>query len=301
MNRIAVIGLGTLGGAVCKNIATMDAIEELVIIDYDIIESKNIHNSVYHVSQIGDAKVDALTELIENDINIIPIQEKYKEGKTKLPNCDLILDCRDVVCNRGNEIDVRLYITEKILIIDCRKNIRTQHNYKGAYRNELSKSELNKAGFFASQIICSNQITEMQRKQSVQKIDLNILPSIIDQAMKKNDKDRVDIIYDSDIGDKLHCLEENIEPILKLSKSKDIDVFIGERNSDPFKKIQKIPQFSKTKYACIPHSSLKNSNDLIKTLLNIVKEQGNIVNFLVTLRNMNGEIFIELLEETGAA
>lgn len=301
MNRIAVIGLGTLGGAICKNISTMQSIEELVIVDYDVVESRNIHNSVYHASQIGDTKVDALTELIEDDIDVIPINEKYKEGKTKIPECDLVLDCRDIVCDRGNEIDVRLYITGKILIIDCRKNIRTQHNYKGSYRNQLSKSELNKAGFFASQIVCSDQIKEMKEQKSVQRIDLNLLPSMVDQAMKASNENRIDIIYDSDVGERLHCLEENIEPILCLNQTKDVDVFIGERNLDPFSRLMKMPRVAKTKYAVIPQNSLRNSNDLIGALSNIVKEQSNIVNFIVTLRKVNGETFVELLEETGAA
>jgi len=301
MKRIAVIGLGTLGGAVCKNISTMESIEELVIVDYDVLESRNIHNSVYNASQIGETKVDALTELIENDIGVIPIHEKYKERKTKLPECDLVVDCRDVVCNRGNEIDVRLYITGRILIIDCRKNIRSQYHYKGSYRNQLSKSELNKAGFFASQIICSDQIKEMKQNQLVQRIDLNLLPSIIDQAMKTSNKNRIDIIYDSDVGDRLHCLEENIDPILCLNQTKDVEVFIGERNLDPFRQMQRLPQVAKTKYDVIPQNSLRNSNDLIYALSKIVKEQCNIVNFIVTLRSVNGETFVELLEETGAA
>jgi len=301
MNRIAVIGLGTLGGAVCKNLSTMECIEELVLVDFDILESRNIHNSVYRASQIGDRKVDALTEIIEDDIDIIPIHEKYKEGKTNLPECDLIVDCRDVVCNRGKEIDVRLYITGKILIIDCRKNIRTQHIYKGSYRSQLSKSELNSAGFFASQILCSDQITKMKEQNLVQKIDLNLLPTLINNEMTEKNKNRIDIVYDSAVGDRLQCLEENIEPILCLSRTKDIDVFIGEKHFDPFKKLNKLPQVAKTKYAVIPHNSLNNSNDLIKALTNIVKEQCNIVNFIVTLRKVNGETFIELLEETGAA
>jgi hypothetical protein len=119
--------------------------------------------------------------------------------------------------------------------------------------------------------------------------------------MQTSNKNRVDIIYESDVGDRLHCLEENIEPILCLNQTKDVDVFIGERNLDPFKQLQNIPQVAKTKYAVIPQNSLRDSTDLIGVLSNIVREQSNIVNFIVTLRKVNGETFVELLEETGAA
>ncbi len=308
MKRIAVIGLGTLGGALCKNISEMESIDELIIVDYDKVESKNIHNSVYKASQIGETKVDALKEIIENDVHVIPNNMKYKEGKTPLPKCDLIIDCRDIVCDRGNEIDVRLYISGKILIIDCRKNIKTQYNYEGSYRRHLSKSELNKAGFFAAQIICSDQIKNLLSNKTVQRLDLNLLPSIINKAMKKSLDNRIDIIYETvDGSERLQCLEENIQPIMNLVRTKDVDVYIGEKESKemclvkPFRKVDKVPEVTKTKYAVIPHNSLRNSNDLIHALSKIVKKQHNLVNFIVTLRTLEGETFVELLEETGAA
>jgi len=308
MKRIAVIGLGSLGGTVCKNIAEMESIEELILVDYDRVESKNIHNSVYTASQIGEKKVDALAELLVENINVTTIHEKYIEGKTILPKCDLIVDCRDFVCSRGSEIDVRLYITGKILIIDCRKNVKSQYDYEGSYRRQLPKSELNKAGFFAAQIICSDQINHLLEDKSVQRVDLNLLSSIINDAMKQSIENRVDIIYDAVDGlDRIHCLEENIEPILNLSKTKNVDVYVGEKESRALSLFKTpimfdgFPKESKTKYAVIPRNSLRNSNDLINCLTTIVKEQNNIVNFIVTLRKENGETFVELLEETGAA
>ena len=308
MKRIAVIGLGTLGGSLCKNISEMESIDELVIIDYDILESRNIHNSVYNASHIGETKVDALKEIIENDINVIPLNMKYKEGKTPFPKCDIVVDCRDIVCDRGKEIDVRLYISGKILIIDCRKNVRTIHNYEGSYRRHLSKNELNKAGFFASQIICSEELYHLKQNNIVQRIDLDLLPSIINKAMKKRFDNHIDIIYEAvDGADRLQCLSENIQPIMKLNKVKDVSVFIGERESKDLcltkslNPVNNLLQGPKTKFAVIPQNKLRNSNDLIHTLSEIVRTQHNLVNFIVTVRERNGETFIELIEETGAA
>ena len=308
MKRIAVIGLGTLGGALCKNISAMESIDELVIIDYDTIESKNVHNSVYNASHIGETKVDALKEIIEEDVHVVPLIMKYKEGKTSIPECDLVVDCRDIVCDRGKEIDVRLYISGKILIIDCRKNVRTQYNYEGSYRRHLSKSELNKAGFFASQIICSKELDYLKGNNTVQRIDLNLLPSIISEAMKKRFDNHVDIIYEAvDGSERLQCLTENIQPIMKLNRGSDVNVYVGERESEelnllkPFRSIDSLFKTPKTKYAVIPHNTLRNTNDLRHALTEIVRTQHNLVNFIVTVRELNGETFVELLEETGAA
>ena len=306
--RIAVIGLGTLGGALCKQISEMESIDELVIVDYDVLESKNVYNSVYKASQIGEPKVDALKELIEDDIHVSPLNMKYKEGKTSLPQCDLVVDCRDVVCDRGNEIDVRLYISGKILILDCRKNVKTKHNYEGSYRRRLTKSELNKAGFFAAQIICSDEITHLKQNNTVQRIDLNLLPSIINKEMRKRFDNHIDIIYESVDGvDRLQCLTENIQPIMKLSREGNVKVYVGERESknlnliNPIRPVDSILETPKTKFAVIPQSSLRTSSDLINALSDIVKSQHNLVNFIVTVRELNGETYVELIEETGAA
>jgi hypothetical protein len=283
-------------------------LDELIIIDYDIVESKNVHNSIYEASYIGEYKVDALKDILKNNIKITSINTVYEEGKTKLPPSDLVIDCRDIVCNRGSEIDVRLYISGKILIIDCRKNVKTQYNYEGAYRRQLSRNELNKAGFFAAQIVCSEEIWQLKKNNSVQRMDLNLLPSILNREMKKSLDNQIDIIYEeSDAINRLQCLPENIEPIISLNKKQDVDVFIGEKDlptlflPDKQTKINKLPELAKTKFAIIPHDSLKNSTDLINALSNIVKQQNNLVNFIVTIRKENGETFVELLEETGAA
>jgi len=305
MKRIAVIGLGTLGGSLCKNISeTAESIDELIIVDYDIVERKNIKNSIYKISQIGETKVDALTELIKDEIRVIPLTMKYIEGKTPLPKCDLVIDCRDVVCSRGNEIDVRLYITGKILIIDCRKNVKTTYDYAGSYRHQISKNELNKAGFFATQIICNDQINQMIKNKVIQRVDLNLIPAFINEGIKRSIDNRMDIVYDG--VERLHNVEEHITPIMNLNKTSDVEVYIGPKEDEEFqffndRPVDNIITFPKKRFALIPKNSLKTSNDLINTLSDVVKKQYNLVNFIVTLKRLKGETIVELLEETGAA
>lgn len=299
---MTVIGLGTLGGFLCKHISEIESIKELTIVDHDIVEGRNVFKSVYRVEDVGEYKVDALCNIINEDVTVTKINTRYIEGKTQLPPSDLVIDCRDIVCDRSSEIDVRFFISERILMIDCRKNVRNRCDYEGAYRIQLNKSEINTASFFAAQTIVSGQLKEMINNNMVQRINLNLISSVMDKSIRRTLNNKLDIIYElADNAQRLQCIEENIRPILKLNKKSDVEVFIGERTKE-LNNVIPFPQVAKTKYALIPQNSLNNSFDVIQALTDIVKEQPGIMNFIVTVRKDNFESpFIELVEETGAA
>lgn len=302
--KVAVIGIGTLGGFLCKHISDLDGVKELVIIDYDIVESKNTFRSIYNSSHIGEYKVNALAEILNDDVSITKINHKYIEGKILLPHCDLIIDCRDIVCNRNNEIDIRLYISGRVLIVDCRKQVKNACSYDGTYSVKLTKNEVNKAAFYAAQIIDSRNIYKMMSQNMVQRIDLDIVPVILNKSITRTLENKIDIIYDDEnISRRLQCVEDNIKPILKLNKQHPIDVYVGEKQHQNI--IQKIfnknPGIEKTKYAIIPTNSMNSSLDVMRKLSDIIMLQPGVSNFIVTVRSENGKSFVELLEETGAA
>jgi len=300
---VAVIGVGTLGGFLCKHISELNCVKELVIIDPDTIESKNIFKSVYNSSQIGEFKVNALADIINDDVTVTKINKKYVEGKTFLPRCNLVIDCRDVVCNRDMEIDVRFYVSGKVLIMDCRKQVKNACSYDGAYSIELTKNEINKASFYAAQMIDSEEILDMMKNNLVQRIDLEILPSVMNRAIRQTLENKIDIIYEEpNLSQRIHCLEENIKPILHLNKTKPVDVYIGKRNHQTIlqRVFDSIPEAS-SKYAMIPTGSMTTSSDVMKRISALVEMQPGVSNFIVTMRRRNGEKFVELLEETGAA
>ena len=307
LKRIAIIGLGTLGGFLSKHISELDSVKELVIMDYDLVETKDIYKSIYDHSKVGELKVTALKEIIGDDVLVMDFNHKYKEGKTKLPECDLVIDCRDFVCDRLGEIDVRLYISGTVLIIDCRKIVKNKCQYDGAYTINLSKTEINKAAFFATQIIDSDQIENLMKNNLIQRLDLNLFPELMQKAIKESLDNKIDIIYElSDGSERLHCLEENIKPILNLNKRQDVDVFVGGKPKPkkfPTKLLEKfiMPGVATTKHELIPANSLKSSNDVISNLATLVKKQGGVSNFIVTIKKVNGDQYIELFEETGAA
>lgn len=303
-SRVAVIGLGTLGGFLCKHISDLDGVEELIIVDHDIVEGKNVFKSIYTSSQVGEYKVDALKPLLNDDVTVTKINQRYIEGKTRLPICDLVIDCRDVVCDRANEIDIRFFISGKVLVIDCRKNVRLSCEYEGSYSIPLTKGEVNRAAFYAAHLIESDQINHILRNNLVQRIDLDLLPSIMGKAIKTSLENRMDMIYENpDLSQRLQCVEDNVKPILELNKSQNVDVYVGERRSPTLlqKLFGRAPEVAETTYALIPANSMHTSMDVMQRLSDLVKQQPGVSNFIVTVRNENGKTYVELLEETGAA
>ena len=118
-NSIAVIGIGTLGGHLVKCLSELECVKRIVLVDFDVVEPKNISNSIYSPKDIGRFKTDALKELItlgNDDIQIISLNEEFNEGCTEIPSCDLVIDCRDYIYDRGNIIDCRMYISSRFLI-----------------------------------------------------------------------------------------------------------------------------------------------------------------------------------------
>jgi len=302
--KVAIIGIGTLGGFLCKHISELNQVKEIVIIDPDVIESKNTFTSIYNSFQVGEYKVDALADIINDDVAVTKINRKYVEGKTSLPTCNLVIDCRDVVCDRTSEIDVRFYISRRILMIDCRKQVKNACSYDGAYTIELTQNEINKASFYAAQVIDSIEIFDMMKNNLIQQIDLDILPSIMEKAISRSMENKMDIIYEkSDMTNRLQCIEDHIKPILNLNKIQPIDIYIGEQKPTNIiqKLFKKMPEVAETQYALIPTGSLNTSMDVIKRLSDLVKIQPGVSNYIVTIRRKYGKTFIELLEETGAA
>ena len=286
LRKILVIGVGSFGGFLCKHLSELDSVEQLYIVDLDCVEPKNVRNSIYSISQVGEYKVDALAHNIQDEVSVMAFRTNYEEGKTTLPKVDLVIDCRDMVCDRGTEIDVRLYISGRQLIIDCRKNVKCHREYQGAYSINLSKSEISKAAFFAAQILESEELTNLRHNNLIQTIDLDVIPEALYRSIKETLDNKSDILYEVfDQTNRIQRLEENIQPIMELNKTKDVKVLVSER-----------PECS-----VIPKGALNNSSDLIEKLTDMVKEHSDFMNFLVVMKERNGEAYVELIEETGGS
>ncbi len=282
--NIVIIGLGTLGGFAAEAISNLENTEKLVIIDHDIVEQKNLKNSIYRQIDIGTPKVEALKDILTNqnpNIEIWAFQTKYIEGKTKLTKEDLVIDCRDYTYDRKSEIDVRFYISSRYLMCDFRKNVTYKERRAGKYITALTKNDLKHAATLISMMIETVSIAALIEIQTVQKYELDYV--------KYFENNCYDIVYEDVVGeDKFVNLPDKIVPILDMNKDKDLTIFLGSRSYPIAEKL-------------IPINTLKSSRDLISTLTSVVSCQKDFNNFVVSVFNEGDNIYIELIPETGAA
>ena len=63
--RIAILGIGTLGGYVTESLSTLETTEQLIVIDHDIVEIENLKDTIYRQIDIGLLKTDAIYDIID--------------------------------------------------------------------------------------------------------------------------------------------------------------------------------------------------------------------------------------------
>lgn len=283
-DTVTVIGVGTLGGFTAEAIANLESTEKLIIVDDDVVEQKNLKNSIYRPIDIDTAKVDALKDIILHqnyDVEIWAFQTKYIEGVTKIPDKGLVIDCRDFTYNRNNEIDARFYISSRYLMGDFRKNVCYLEPQEGRYIVELTRQDLRYAASIISMMIENNVITKLINNQTVQKYELD--------CVKHIDKTQCDIVYDSIPGnEKFVNLTETLLPIIGENQDKAVTVFVGSK-VDPI--VQQL----------IPAKTFNDSRDIVQQLSSIVAYQKDFNHFVISFFREENNIYIELIPETGAA
>lgn len=280
---VTIIGLGTLGGFTAEALADSDDIEKIVIIDHDTVEQKNLKNSIYRQIDIDTPKALALKEILLNkDTNtkIWASTKKFIEGIIKIPKTDLVIDCRDITYNRDDIIDARFYVSSRYLIGDFRKSVKYKKEQQGKYITELTKNDLKQAASIISSLIQNNIITTLIKKQKVQKYELD--------HYKHIQEDPHDIIYDNITENKFINLKEKLVSILDTNKKYSVTLFVGS-------KVNPIDE------AIIPINAFNTSNDIIIKFLEIIKQQNEYNNFIVSTLHENNKYYIELIPETGAA
>jgi len=290
---IVIIGLGSLGGFFAENISRMDGLQSLILIDPDIVEDRNIGRSIYRKNDIGKFKVETLKNIIKHnsdELNITTHPIEYIDNKVVTPDADLVVDCRDIICSRNNNIDVRLYISFNMLVIDSKKNIKVNKQSNGRYIHNLRNVDLAAASIIATQMIYSGEIKDLIRKQITHQIPINSANKEILKSIREFDN-KPDIVIDYCKGDeKIKNFYECLPSIVKANTTKDLILIVGQD-----KEGQVIQKFKKCEITSFNNAVTKIGE--VTRNLNL-----NYESYTLRLNDLGyDEVYIELLPETGGA
>ena len=134
LKHISVAGTGSIGSYLCDNLLKGDIVEKLKIYEPDIVDEKNLKNSIYRKSDIGSLKIDALEKLFQDDrVEYYPVKydDRYKDES-------FMIDCTDI--EQEWLSDLRLSLLGDLLFVQpskCIDNIRTEE-----YFIETKKSQI---------------------------------------------------------------------------------------------------------------------------------------------------------------
>ena len=286
VSSVTVIGLGTLGGFLCESFSRIGSIKKMVVIDYDTVHKKNIAGSIYTSKYIGNSKVHSIKKIIKclsQNLEVVGVKQKYIEGTTKLPcSTDLVFDCRDFIYDRNGEIDSRLFITSRYIVLDCRRKVSYNNHFEGAYNQKVTRLDLANAANIVSSLVENGKIFDIIEKEIVHKVELDYVSRKTHEILQE--KDNMVTIPDPKFID----LEDSLHKILESNKNRSLKVFLGSKESSlMFKEIQK--------------GSLTSSNDVVSLLTQFVQSPFATAGFIVVLHDKQKEAYLELLPETGAA
>lgn len=286
-SNFCLIGLGTVGGFLAKNLTDLETTKKLILIDYDKVKENNIKNSIFTKKDIGKPKVEVLKNKFQERCSIDIIKDKFIEGKTilKPDKNQLVIDCRDFTYHRKELIDVRLSISLRNLIIDCRKNVHYKKQHEGKYISRLTKTELNMAAQTAVMFMENEIFDQLLKKHIVHKIPIDSLTDKLKILIDRNS----DIIYDNFDEDNFINLSVNYTKIIEMNKEKDLIMYIGDKHLSYTETI-------------IPKNNLRNIQDIIFNFVSLTKKLPTKFNFyIVSVSTLNDKYYVELLPEIGSA
>ncbi|MCD5407641.1 MAG: sulfur carrier protein ThiS adenylyltransferase ThiF [Desulfotomaculum sp.] len=103
--KIGLAGNGGLGSN-CAQFLVRSGFKQLVLVDFDIIDYSNLNRQFYFIHQVGQFKVQALKENLQQinpDVAITTVKDKLNQQNMVqiFADCDVVVEALDeVVCKR---------------------------------------------------------------------------------------------------------------------------------------------------------------------------------------------------------
>lgn len=270
---ICVIGIGTIGGFLCKYLSEQKSVEKITIVDYDVVSTRDIFRSVYSIGDIGEYKVVALANKLK-DVEVIVIQEKFIDRHTKLPSSDIVIDCRDVIAELDPIINVKLYISSKYLVVNTKfqNDMVLVDSHSDIY---LRRNQIKKLCLLASELICSEDMPEVIQKKMYITFNADEVVHTSKKKLLEFTRKRLDVLYEGNILN----IDEISKQLLEANQQQDLTLAVGKH-----KKVMPMNYFRDCNFVVDFLSSLQLDQ---KHKYILVLEEGNQV--------------VRLIRETSAA
>lgn len=305
IKSVVVIGVGSFGGFFSRELLKYSVIEKIIVIDFDIVKRKNLKNSIYIEEDINHPKVDCLRKNL-NDNRIFIINKKYEDVEfEEIKDVDVIIDCRDQVIQRGNEISLSISIIEGYTaIFDFRKNPPINSCYRGVYVDNVDENDLIRIGEISAKLIMSDNFKSYCDSEHVYSLNFGKIDEHLLTIEKYLRQQRIDIIYSEDniasnigvkqlkdessflqkyyedrvyeydqLENKVYGITNSISPIFQENQEVDVWIYDGSNEERPFPTKIKKGFFKseidvKNKLQSLLQSKLEHSNfDIVVSII----------------------------------
>jgi len=151
---VAICGLGGLGSNIAVALARA-GVGKLILIDFDKVDSSNLHRQQYKAKQVGKYKTEALTENlreIEPDIELEVHTQKITEE-----NCVSLVAEADIICEAFDNPEAKAMLANTILTELPEKYVVAASGMAGLdSANSIRTRKLSKHFY-----ICGDEVSEV--------------------------------------------------------------------------------------------------------------------------------------------
>lgn len=157
---VAICGLGGLGSNIATCLARM-GIGRLILIDFDKVDTTNLHRQCYKANQVGRLKTDALKENISEIapyIKVATYEEKMHEG-----NALELLKEADIICEAFDKAEEKAMLVNFVLERFPKKYLVAASGMAGVYSANVIQTRKVTKRF----ILCGDEISDVDKDKGL--------------------------------------------------------------------------------------------------------------------------------------
>jgi len=195
LKNAIIIGCGSLGGYIAKELTEKKF--KIKLIDHDVVETRNIEQSIFDFSDVGRLKVEALRDILMYPyVEIYP--QKFEDIDINILKNFWVVNCTDMSLIRHNRyVDVKCCISENFLILDSRKQQNETFVLSGKYINKINNFHIHMASKFIARFMASlYHFDKFVQSRSYVTIPLNELATIKFNELVQRQETEINHLYD---------------------------------------------------------------------------------------------------------